>query len=176
MDVGIASTITHSHSHSHAPRHPHAEPASPPPSARSLPISTTTETKLEKKEEEADEMETTEEIDPKKLNLPTRLDRLIAFLDSYFGQVELIIPSPGESTIIEVEVPTTILPLPVEIEGTVGEGTKLGGGTTVEGGGEVVVKFERKEVMKVPIIRVRLDENFADVTVEDLVRPLLPPY
>ena len=112
-------------------------------------------------------MEMTEEVDPKKLNLPTRLDRLIAFLDSYFGQVELIIPSPGESTIIEVEVPTTVLPIPVEVEGTVGEGTKLGGGTTESG--EMVVKIERKEVMKVPIIRVRLDENFADVTVEDLV-------
>lgn len=112
-------------------------------------------------------METTEEIDPKKLNLPTRLDRLIAFLDSYFGQVELIIPSPGESTIIEVEVPTTVLPIPVEVEGTVGEGTKLGGGTTESS--EMVVKIERKEVMKVPIIRVKLDENFADVTVEDLV-------
>ena len=110
------------------------------------------------------------ELDPKKQNLPTRLDRLIAFLDSYFGQVELIIPSPGESTIIEVEVPNLVVPVSKEVENeVVGEGTKLGGGEKVV---EEVLRMEKREVMKVPIIRVWLDENFADVTVEDLVRPL----
>lgn len=40
-------------------------------------------------------------------------------------------------------------------------------------GGEVGVK--KVEAPRVPVIRVRLDDHFADVTVEDLVRCLFPP-
>ena len=171
--IGIASTTTHSHSHSHVPRHPHAEPISPPSSPR--PTSRLTDAKpvATSKKEEKEEVE--ESLDPKSLNLPTRLDRLIAFLDSYFGSVELLIPTAGESTIIDVEIPSLTISLPIESEAgkEVGEGTKLGGGELVlEGEG---MRIEKREVMKVPVIRVWLDENFADVTVENLVRSSLSP-
>lgn len=96
-----------------------------------------------------------QDSDPKKFNLPTRLDRLIAFLDSYFGQVELIVPDALE----ESSVPTEI---PLGEEPTEGEEKKME---------DVVVE---RTLARVPVIRVRLDENFADVTVEDLVR--IVPY
>lgn len=106
-----------------------------------------------------------EETDPKKFNLPTRLDRLIAFLDSYFGQVELIVPTEEEMNSVPEETE--------EVEMAAVEEDDEDGKVLAENGAEVEEKVVIKKTGKVPVIRVRLDENFADVTVEDLVRASL---
>lgn len=138
------------HSHSHF--HPHAEPATPP--ASSPPTK-------EKTEGEEDD-------DVFSHPLPSRLDRLIAFLDSYFGHVELIQPSSLP--------PKTITPPPdesqivIDVDELPEKAEEL-----LEEAKEEREKEEAEEVKeelehpRVPVIRVKLDEHIADVTVETLV-------
>jgi cleavage and polyadenylation specificity factor subunit 3 len=174
----------HSHSHTHSRPHPHADPPTPPP--------------------EEDEQPDTSKY------LPTRLDRLVAFLDSYFGHVELIKPEESRpslplissereekdsESLKEGDKKDTAIKasetMTVERSGL----TEL---ETIEGGGEDAIQIDpaqppetaediqREEVQnlerervkleeialehpRVPVIRVHLDEYFADVTVETLV-------
>lgn len=147
MSVPLETTSSHSHSHSHA--HPHAEPATPTQS---------------EKDEEEESIANGEHSEEEKA-LPVRLDRLIAFLDSYFGRVELISPGTPSSTSAETSIPTK-----EEEEGMkVDDEEKIV--EVIEEDNKVDQEIEEVKVekSKVPVIRVHLDEHYADVTVEDLV-------
>ncbi|KDE09187.1 hypothetical protein MVLG_00509 [Microbotryum lychnidis-dioicae p1A1 Lamole] len=143
-------------------RHPHAEPITPPPK--------TTKT--------LDDAESAGEETSQEKDLPTRLDRLIAFLDSYFGKVELVIPGPktaGASSsplenAAELEKPTEPS---VPLEGD----TELTPPTTTTTNPEDEEHLAEVETTTaptlptqplVPVIRVHLDDLIADVRVEDL--------
>lgn len=135
-DPRVPSETSSGHSHSHDHPHPHAEPESP--------------------SSDPDEVE-----DDDALALPNRLDRLLAFLSSYFGQVELI--NPEDTPIADVEPKEEAEEVEVKDE-------KMG---VVEDGEEdIKVKIEHP---RVPVIRVRLDEHVADVNVEDMVRSISRP-
>ncbi|KAK4694158.1 hypothetical protein P7C70_g8785, partial [Phenoliferia sp. Uapishka_3] len=138
------------HGHSHAHPHPNTEPPTPPQSPHP------SQKEAESTEEE-DELNT----------LPSRLDRLIAFLDSYFGHVELIEPSPlppstsaDVAMSVELELDPNEPPEKAEME--------------LEAQKEKIEEMKKEEVEqklerpRVPVIRVRLDDYVADVTVEDL--------
>ncbi|SCZ88382.1 BZ3500_MvSof-1268-A1-R1_Chr2-1g04374 [Microbotryum saponariae] len=144
-------------------RHPHAEPTTPP--------SRTTKT--------LDDAEPTGEETSQEEDLPTRLDRLIAFLDSYFGKVELVIPKPktaGDSSpplesAAEPEEKATEPSVPMEGD------TELGPPTTTTTNPEGEEHFAEVETTTtptlptqplMPVIRVHLDDLIADVRVEDL--------
>ncbi|KAK4047153.1 endoribonuclease ysh1 [Microbotryomycetes sp. JL201] len=73
-------------------RHPHAEPPTPPHSPQIKPASL-----------ESDAIKSEKDIVEREAGL-SRLDKLIAFLDSYFGSVELIKPQ-------DVSLPRTSTPL-----------------------------------------------------------------
>lgn len=147
-------------------RHPHAEP-SPPPA--DLP-----------KADGADGTTSTpkEEADPSTL-LPSRLDRLIAFLDSYFGQVELIRPEdveaspspapslPPAAAGMEVDAGAAVDPSPLEPAEKAEQ--ELAEAAEEEQTKERLKKEERIRQPRVPVIRVRLDDYVADVVVESLV-------
>ncbi|BGP16640.1 hypothetical protein JCM10213_000444 [Rhodosporidiobolus nylandii] len=161
----------HSHHHHHKP-HPYAEPPSPP--ASSTPLI---------KPDSADEptADPAAEADL----LPSRLDRLIAFLDSYFGAVELIrpedLPPSPSPAVAAVEEPTPA-PAPTA-DGDAAPEVQLDVPATepaekVEDAAAEKVKEQEEEQEKkleeeekhprVPVIRVKLDEHWADVRVEDL--------
>lgn len=116
--------------------------------------------------------------------LAVRLDRLIAFLDSYFGQVELISPTAeGEATEEEGKEEEEEKK---EEEGVLEESEveKKKEEESMEGEEEEKeeekieveekVEEERVDVVRAPVIRVRLDAHHADVNIDDLVRPFLP--
>lgn len=136
-DEHVHSETSSGHSHSHDHPHPHAEPESP-------------------------SSDPDEDEDHDALALPNRLDRLLAFLSSYFGQVELI--NPEDNPIADVE--------PKEEVEEVVEAKDENMVVVEEGDEETKVKIEHP---RVPVIRVRLDEHVADVNVEDMVRPLSHP-
>jgi cleavage and polyadenylation specificity factor subunit 3 len=152
------------HHHHHHHPHPQAEPIDLP----SLSI-------LDKQEEI--DIEPIESNDPTSFPLPTRLDRLIAFLDSYFGQVELIMREeiiPASESI--TELPSIVEDISEEekiVEEGIEEEKNIVGQTTEEmeltEEKDVIVKEETKVGVQAPIIRVRLDDHTADVTIEDLV-------
>lgn len=101
--------------------------------------------------------------------LPSRLDRLIAFLDSYFGHVELIEPQ-STSTPASADVAMTDAPVVVDSnespEKAEMELAAKADEAALAKKEEVEVKLEHP---RVPVIRVRLDDHVADVTVENLV-------
>lgn len=107
---------THPHSH---PKNPYAEPPSPP----------------------ADEDASALARSDFGRSMASRVDRLIAFLDSHFGNVELV-PEENPDEAVEAE--------------------------EVEDGG---VEVEKKGLLP-PRIRVRLDDHWADVSLDDFVRPV----
>lgn len=139
------TTSAHSHcSHSH----PHAEPAAP----------TTQEKGAEPSEGEGELS-----------SLHARLDRLIAFLDSYFGQVELL--QPDDPT---YDLPQEEKPAPVE-EPAAPSSPKVKDESELPPPPDLVpasptpeAEVEAKPAVRAPIIRVRLDNHVADVVVEDL--------
>ncbi|GAA5887840.1 hypothetical protein JCM5296_001784 [Sporobolomyces johnsonii] len=159
------------HSHHHHP-HPYAEPASPPPSSKPLiapssPSTSSATAKLEEPDSSSDAA----------TSLPSRLDRLIAFLDSYFGHVELIrpedlpprSPSPPASPTALPEAAAEALdtpPAPSEPAEKAEDEEKAQEKKEREGE-ERRIKKER-ERPGAPVVRVKLDEHFADVRVEDL--------
>lgn len=83
--------------------------------------------------------------------MPTRLDRLIAFLDSYFGQVELVTP---DQILAERKEQFAAQ----KLEDASPDNTETSS-----------IKDEVEDKLMAPVIRVRLDEHVADVTIEDLV-------
>lgn len=147
----------HPHHHHHHHRHPYAEPPSPPGQTRSLEGSTSSDS-IKKEENEKDAEEST---------LPSRLDRLIAFLDSYFGHVELL--SPEEQAALP---PSTPVWSAAEVEETAVkvEASSTEPAEKVEDAAEAALQ-QRKvpERPLAPIVRVRLDDHWADVRIEDLV-------
>ncbi|GAA5967794.1 hypothetical protein JCM11641_005767 [Rhodosporidiobolus odoratus] len=161
----------HDHHHHHRP-HPYAEPPSPPPSSAAPLI------KPELSDEPSSPSAT--ETDA----LPSRLDRLIAFLDSYFGQVELLRPehaaTPTASS-SRSEKPTTDSAAETESisapEMQVDVAPTEPAEKVEDKAAEAVQEAEEKKVEqlkeeedqpKAPVIRVKLDEHWADVRVEDL--------
>ncbi|KAM0752401.1 Endoribonuclease YSH1 [Meredithblackwellia eburnea MCA 4105] len=145
------------HSHSHAHPHPNTEPPTPPQSPHP--------SQDGKVEEEEDEF----------ASLPSRLDRLIAFLDSYFGHVELIQPSETDAAEDPSEKDTTMMDgdASVAIEVDVNEVPEKAEMELAAKEAEVErEKVEQVKIMlkhpRVPVVRVKLDDNVADVTVEDL--------
>ncbi|ORY84136.1 Endoribonuclease YSH1 [Leucosporidium creatinivorum] len=149
-------------------RHPHAEP-SPPPAD------------LPKADEAEATTSTPKEAETELDLLPSRLDRLIAFLDSYFGQVELIrpedivaspspaAPSPPPAAAaadMEVDAGAEIDPNPLEPAEKAEQ--ELAEAAEEEQTKERLEKEERIRKPRVPVIRVRLDDYVADVVVESL--------
>ncbi|GAA5989011.1 hypothetical protein JCM5350_001749 [Sporobolomyces pararoseus] len=174
--ASVKQTSSHDHHHHHAP-HPYAEPPSPKPL---LPSTPEEDEEAKKEEEEEDESSI----------LPSRLDRLIAFLDSYFGSVELLQPSRAKSSSPPQEDPVESATSTAMDEETVEESTT----STTE---EVIAQIDPKEPAEkseqeaakieeaaaeqrakeieqekrnphAPVIRVKLDEHFADVDIENL--------
>lgn len=155
----------HDHHHHHHHPHPYAEPPSP-----SAPPPDTDEPSTSAPDTDADEEAAV---------LPSRLDRLIAFLDSYFGQVELVQPSssspspssaPAAAASIADE-PSALEPKPEPVDDATLPPEKAEDAMQVEAvaeADEVLKQFERP---RAPVIRVTLDSYHADVRVEDLVRP-----
>lgn len=173
------SPHSHSHSHHHHLPHPQAEPIDLP----SLPIDLPSLSILDKQEEL--DVEPIESNDPSSFPLPTRLDRLIAFLDSYFGQVELVM---REATQSHSEIAAKCIAIVEDID----QADKIEEKEAQEEqflvekvdeakveveekqeAGQVEFKMEEEEEktmqIRAPIIRVRLDDHTADVTIEDLV-------
>ncbi|GAA5857869.1 hypothetical protein JCM1840_000943 [Sporobolomyces johnsonii] len=159
------------HSHHHHP-HPYAEPASPPPSSKPLiapssPSTSSATAKLEEPDSSSDAA----------TSLPSRLDRLIAFLDSYFGHVELIrpedlpprSPSPPVSPTALPEAAAEALDTPPapSVPAEKAEDEEKAQEKKQREGEERRFKKER-ERPGAPVVRVKLDEHFADVRVEDL--------
>ncbi|CEQ39582.1 SPOSA6832_01125 [Sporobolomyces salmonicolor] len=173
IESSPASVKQTSGGHSHHPHpHPYAEPASPPPSSKPLiaPTSPSTSADTAKPEEP-------DSFTDAAASLPSRLDRLIAFLDSYFGQVELIrpedlplcSPSPPASPTALPEAAAEALdtpPAPSE------PAEKAEDEEKAQEKKERVVEERRvkreRERPGAPVVRVKLDEHFADVRVEDL--------
>ncbi|POY74501.1 hypothetical protein BMF94_2261 [Rhodotorula taiwanensis] len=150
--------ITEDNPHHHHHHHPHAEPPSPPAAHRSLEASSSSQAavKAEPKEEEEDDVAAA---------LPSRLDRLIAFLDSYFGHVELL--SPEE----QAAAPhTAVIPTEAEVEATAVkvEASSTEPAEKVEDAAEEALEQKSAARPLAPVIRVRLDDHWADVRIEDL--------
>lgn len=149
----------HQHHHHHH-RHPYAEPPSPPRHTRSIEASASSDG-VKKEEEEGTEAEAS--------TLPSRLDRLIAFLDSYFGHVELL--SPEEQAALPPTTPvwsaTEVEEAAVKVEASSTEPAEK-----VEDAAEAILEKKVLERPLAPIVRVRLDDHWADVRIEDLVRSL----
>ncbi|KAL8281150.1 hypothetical protein RQP46_006508 [Phenoliferia psychrophenolica] len=137
------------HSHSHAHPHPNTEPLTPPQSPHPS-------------QEEGSELDQS--------TLPSRLDRLIAFLDSYFGHVELIQPDslPPPSTTAPVPATDVAMVDPDPNESPEKAEMELAAKAKALEAGEAAVVESKLEHPRVPVIRVRLDDHVADVTVEDL--------
>ncbi|BGP40526.1 endoribonuclease ysh1 [Rhodotorula kratochvilovae] len=152
----------HSHAHHHHP-HPYAEPPSPP-----APSSAPPEPSTSAAEEPSADAEEQEEA----ATIPSRLDRLIAFLDSYFGQVELVQPSSSP-----VPAPASPPPEPkmeqAEDAAAPPEKAEDDAAAAAATGAEGE-KLAAQEPARpaAPVIRVKLDSYHADVRVEDLVRSL----
>lgn len=146
----------HQHHHHHH-RHPYAEPPSPPRHTRRIEASTSSSDGVKKEEEE--------ETDAEASTLPSRLDRLIAFLDSYFGHVELL--SPEEQAALP---PTTPVWSAAEVEEAAVkvEASSTEPAEKVEDAAEAILEKKALERPLAPIIRVRLDDHWADVRIEDL--------
>ncbi|GAA5865687.1 hypothetical protein JCM8547_002750 [Rhodosporidiobolus lusitaniae] len=169
------TTSDHPHHHHHHP-HPYAEPPSPP----SEPLIPKSDSNAPTADSEVD-------------LLPSRLDRLIAFLDSYFGQVELIRPEdlPPSPSPASAPLPSVLADAPASTE------TDAAPAPAAAAEGDMAVDVppsepaekaedaaaeakeveeekkeealkEEKKSPQVPVIRVRLDEHWADVRVEDL--------
>ncbi|BGP55727.1 endoribonuclease ysh1 [Rhodotorula sphaerocarpa] len=147
------TTEDNPHHHHHHP-HPHAERASPPPADRNIDSSSPAEAV---KDEEA--------ADAEAAVLPSRLDRLIAFLDSYFGHVELL--SPEEQAAQPVSAPARTVDqveeTAVKVEAPADEPAEK-----VEDAAEEVLEHKPDTRPPAPIVRVRLDDHWADVRIEDL--------
>lgn len=122
----LLAVTTRPHSHQH--RHPYAEPPSPPP----------------------DEEPSALARSDFGLSVATRVDRLIAFLDSHFGNIALLQGGPAEDQ-------EDVKP---EEEGEEGQGTA-----------EDEMKEEAGDKLPLPPrIRVKLDDHWADVSLDDFVR------
>ncbi|GAA5863229.1 hypothetical protein JCM3774_000821 [Rhodotorula dairenensis] len=147
----------HHHHHHHHHRHPYAEPPSPPRPSRGIEASTSSADSVKKEEDEKDAEEST---------LPSRLDRLIAFLDSYFGHVELL--SPEEQAALPPSTPAWSA-AEVEEAAVKVEASSTEPAEKVEDAAEAALQ-QRKvpERPLAPIVRVRLDDHWADVRIEDL--------
>ncbi|GAA6041172.1 hypothetical protein JCM8097_004151 [Rhodosporidiobolus ruineniae] len=171
------TTSDHPHHHHHHAPHPYAEPASPPPSSRPL----------IKPEDPSSSSEPAAAAEGEGLDaLPSRLDRLIAFLDSYFGHVELLrpedlppSPSPSPADAAEHEpapAPATepVAPdMAVDIPAAASEPAEKVEDAAVAAAEEMEEKkaeelAEEKKRPRAPVVRVKLDEHWADVRVEDL--------
>lgn len=127
----------------------------------------------------------TKEEDEETSTLPSRLDRLIAFLDSYFGSVELIQPS-SESFTSPPPAETTPPPTTTEAEpSAVADEAMIDSTEPAEKSEQEVAELvevkaeERAEEIakekknpRAPVIRVKLDDYFADVEIENLVSQL----
>lgn len=167
----------HHHHHHHAP-HPYAEPSSPRPLLPSTPEEE--EDGSAKKEEDEEEAELA--------TLPSRLDRLIAFLDSYFGSVELLKSSAKEThpeAATETSATATSAQSAAEPTGAPEEEAvaQIDASEPAEKSEQEAVKIEaaaaeeraneierERKHPRAPVIRVKLDEHFADVDIESLVR------
>ncbi|GAA5820661.1 hypothetical protein JCM11251_003101 [Rhodosporidiobolus azoricus] len=156
------TTSDHPHRYHHHP-HPYAEHPSPPSTSQPL-------LKSEPSDEEATSTEPTDAD-----LLPSRLDRLIAFLDSYFGHVELIRPEDvSASSAPELTSATTEDPAPeMQVDAPPTEPAEK----VEDMAAEKVEEAEEKKVgalkqeeeqPRAPVVRVKLDEHWADVRVEDL--------
>ncbi|BGP48639.1 endoribonuclease ysh1 [Rhodotorula kratochvilovae] len=147
----------HSHAHHHHP-HPYAEPPSPP-----APSSAPPEPSTSAAEEPSADAEEQEEA----ATIPSRLDRLIAFLDSYFGQVELVQPSSSP-----VPAPASPPPEPKmeQAEDAAAPPEKAEDAAAAADTGAAGEKLAAQEPARpaAPVIRVKLDSYHADVRVEDL--------
>ncbi|GAA5844005.1 hypothetical protein JCM3766R1_004042 [Sporobolomyces carnicolor] len=166
----------HHHHHHHAP-HPYAEPSSPRPLLPSTPEEE--EDGSAKKEEDEEEAELA--------TLPSRLDRLIAFLDSYFGSVELLKSSAKEThpeAATETSATATSAQSAAEPTGAPEEEAvaQIDASEPAEKSEQEAVKIEaaaaeeraneierERKHPRAPVIRVKLDEHFADVDIESLV-------
>ncbi|GAA5833228.1 hypothetical protein JCM9279_001462 [Rhodotorula babjevae] len=157
------TTEDHPHHHHHHHPHPYAEPPSP-----SAPLSDVDEPSTSAPDADADEEAAV---------LPSRLDRLIAFLDSYFGQVELVQPSTSSPS--PSSAPAPVAPAADEASAAsepklepVDDATlppeKAEDAMQVEAVAEADKAHERLERPRAPVIRVTLDSYHADVRVEDL--------
>ncbi|GAA5947956.1 hypothetical protein JCM3765_007045 [Sporobolomyces pararoseus] len=178
--ASVKQTSSHDHHHHHPAPHPYAEPPSPKP----LLLSTPEEDEDAKKEEDEEHELST---------LPSRLDRLIAFLDSYFGSVELLRPSTAKSPSPPQEDPADP-PTRSETTATEEEAAEESTTSTTEDAvaqidpsepaekseqeaakiEEAAAEQRAKEIEqekknpRAPVIRVKLDEHFADVDIENL--------
>ncbi|GAA5897961.1 hypothetical protein JCM8208_003203 [Rhodotorula glutinis] len=149
------------HHHHHHP-HPYAEPPSPsaPPPGADEPSASAPDA----------------EADAEAAVLPSRLDRLIAFLDSYFGQVELVQPSSSSpspssapATVTSAaDEPSAAEPKPEPVDDATLPPEKAEDAMQVEAVTEADKALERFERPRAPAIRVTLDSYHADVRVEDL--------
>lgn len=162
----LSAETTDDHPHNHSHPHPYAEASTPPATS--------------------DEAEAAKIEDEEAAVLPTRLDRLIAFLDSYFGQVELIRPEelstpPANGAPVpaaDIDVKYVAEETAVKVEADESEPAE-----EVEDKAEAEAERkaaeerqqleEERQRPKAPVIRVKLDEHWADVKVEDLVRLLV---
>ncbi|GAA5887948.1 hypothetical protein JCM6882_000811 [Rhodosporidiobolus microsporus] len=155
----------HHHHHHHHP-HPYAEPPSPPSTSAPL-----------LKTEPSDEDATAASAEPTDADLlPSRLDRLIAFLDSYFGHVELIRPEDASPSAAPAAAPAASEEPPapeMEVDAAPTEAAEK----VEDAAAEKVEEAEEKKVEalkmeeeqpRAPVVRVKLDEHWADVRVEDL--------
>jgi cleavage and polyadenylation specificity factor subunit 3 len=89
---------------------------------------------------------------------PSRIDRLIAFLDSHFGNVDLLTAEEARASVDK---------LADQMESTVDDGglkTEDGDGEREESSG-----LPEDALSTAPVIRVRVDEYVADVSLETLV-------
>jgi cleavage and polyadenylation specificity factor subunit 3 len=127
-------SVTHSHHHHH---HPHAEREEE---------GTGTVTKLES------------DVTP----APSRIDRLIAFLDSHFGNVELMTAEEARASVDE-------LAGKMEGEAKLTSTADEGEGGEGQGGERDGSQLPGEKVSTAPVIRVRVDQHAADVSLESLV-------
>lgn len=164
----VETTEDHPHGHHHHHHHPHpyAEPPSPsapPPADDDAPSASV------------------DDADAEAAVLPSRLDRLIAFLDSYFGQVELIRPSSSsppappaaeteEAKEKEKDVTTAEQLKPEPVDDATLPPEKVEDALHAEAEAEAKATQQRAARPAAPVIRVTLDSYHADVRVEDLVR------
>ncbi|TNY23563.1 Endoribonuclease YSH1 [Rhodotorula diobovata] len=154
----------HGHHHHHHHPHPYAEPPSPsapPPADDDAPSASV------------------DDADAEAAVLPSRLDRLIAFLDSYFGQVELIRPSSSsppappaaeteEAKEKEKDVTTAEQLKPEPVDDATLPPEKVEDALHAEAEAEAKATQQRAARPAAPVIRVTLDSYHADVRVEDL--------
>ncbi|GAA5874775.1 hypothetical protein JCM16303_002978 [Sporobolomyces ruberrimus] len=173
--ASVKQTSSHDHHH-HAP-HPYAEPPSPKALLSSTP------------EEEGDVAKKEEEDEDEASTLPSRLDRLIAFLDSYFGSVELIQPQSRSATPPQPTEPdekeqtstTTAVESAEPVAATdeaidridpkePAEKSEQEAAEIAEAKAEAQAKEVEREKKnpRAPVIRVKLDDHFADVEIENL--------